>query len=549
MSTSLLAGISGLATHQEMINVISNNIANANTAGFKTRRALFTDMMYRSLSDPAGPTVSSGSSDPTQIGMGAQIGRVSTAHTQGNLSPSAQPLDLALDGDGFFVLDGAGQEIYTRVGSFGLDEAGFIVDPSTGHYVKRFGQVGEPGDNSPGFQVPSDPRIQVPLGRTIPGVMTQNIELSGNLNSDTALPTQQKLVTSFPLANGGVLASETTLLNDLDANDIPYVAGDSIEINGSDADGTAINSTLAVDSTTTVGDLIAAIDALYNEAEVMLQDGEIVLEADEAGVSDLSLTLTDGVGNVGAIDHAQHEMVEARPGALGATVSNSVDVYDETGKAHTIILLLQRMDSSTWDLTATAQTDGASTVDGQVNGIRFNDDGSFFSSGLEAPEISFQFSENSPIQTYTLDFGSSGDFDGLTQTSVGNSFKVNQDGTAAGVLSTLNVAPDGMVKGVSSNGDIWDIAQLAIARFQNIQGLAAIGGTDFVATLSSGEPSIGGGGSDGRGSVQASQIENSNVDLAQEFTRLIVAQRGFSANARTVTVTEEILEEVTNLIR
>ena len=549
MSTSLLSGISGLSTHQEMINIVANNIANANTAGFKTRRAMFADLMYRTLSDPAGPTASSGSSDAAQIGMGTQVSRIAVAHVQGNLSPSDQPLDLALDGEGFFVLDDNGQDVYTRVGSFSLDQNGYLVDPTGGLYVKRFGQVGEGGDGSGAvFQTPNDSRIQIPLGRVIPGEATSEISMIGNLDSATPRPEEQLLQAAFPMTEGAVNATGATLINDLDSNEVDYTTGDSINIVGTDSDGSPINSSIPVDGTTTIADLETAVQALFSNATVSFEDGKLMVEADGTGESLLSLTFSDATGNMGRTNLQSHRMIEVRPGRDGGIVSNTLEVFDEFGNTHGITINMQRIDNHTWSLSTEAQSETASIIAGEIAEIEFATNGAFLTSG-GIPEITVQLTEDGPQQTIRINFGTVGAFDGLSQAAAASSLRIEQDGDSAGVLTSLNVSGDGTIMGVASNGNVWAVAQLAIAQFQNTNGLEAIGDTDFISTLSSGEPSIGTGGAAGRGVVRAASIEGSNVDLAQEFTRLIVAQRGFSANARTVTVTEEILEEVTNLIR
>ena len=530
MSTSLLAGISGLAVHQEMINNVANNIANANTAGFKTRRAMFSDLMYRSLADPAGPTATSGSADAAQIGMGVQISRVAVAHGQGNLSPSDQPLDLALDGQGFFVLDDNGTNIYTRVGSFSLDQSGFLVDPTSGKYVKRFGVVGE-GDGSRGavFQTTNDSRIRIPMGQVIPGEATTEIQLVGNLDAATAQPEEQLLQAAFPMMASGLPATETTLLNDLDSNSSDYTTGDFINILGTDADGSSISSAIAVDATTTVGDLVTATQAMYSGATVSFENGNFMLEAHETGQSSLSISLSDDAANTGRTNLEAHRIIDVRPGRDGGIVNNTVEVFDEFGNAHGLTISMQRVDAQTWSLTTTAQSESANIVAGEIGEIEFAPNGAFLSTGSVA-EIMVQLTEDGPLQTIAIDFGTVGQFDGLSQAAAGSSLRIEQNGDSAGVLTDVNISGDGTLMGVASNGNVWEMAQLAIANFQNTNGLEAIGETNFVATLSSGEPAIGAGGGGGRGVVRAAQIEGSNVDLAQEFTRLIVAQRGFSAN-------------------
>ena len=282
---------------------------------------------------------------------------------------------------------------------------------------------------------------------------------------------------------------------------------------------------------------------MYSQGSASLaSDGTIIIEADDTGPAFLSLNFSDGAANVGDTNFGLHRPVESRAGVNGERVSNSVEVFDAFGDPHVFIVEMTRVGFNEWNMSVAVDSPTASVISGEVNGILFNNDGSFRTSGTDSPEVIVQLTEHLPAQSIRINFGTPGEFDGISQTNVSNSLAVRQNGLPPGVLSDLNVSAEGTIQGIGSNGNIVPVAQIAVGRFKNVQGLEAIGESSFVSTLSSGEPLIGGGGSDGRGSVRASQLESSNVDLAQEFTRLIVAQRGFSANARTVTVTEEILE-------
>ena len=124
-----------------------------------------------------------------------------------------------------------------------------------------------------------------------------------------------------------------------------------------------------------------------------------------------------------------------------------------------------------------------------------------------------------------------------------------QDGFPPGTINSVSIGLDGTIQGVASNGISVPIAQLAIAFFENEKGLQATGDNYYVQSLNSGDPQLGIAGSGSRGLVQGGSLETSNVDVAFEFTQLIIAQRGFSANARTITVSSDVLEELTNIVR
>jgi flagellar hook protein FlgE len=148
-----------------------------------------------------------------------------------------------------------------------------------------------------------------------------------------------------------------------------------------------------------------------------------------------------------------------------------------------------------------------------------------------------------------LYFGEPGTISGLGQLGTASALEVSQDGFAPGELSDVHIDADGSVFGLASNGLQIKMGQLAIASFRNNDGLISTGGNYFQSSLASGDPEIGTALTGSRGALRSGQLEGSNVDLALEFTRLIIAQRGFSANARTITVTDRVLEELTNIIR
>jgi flagellar hook protein FlgE len=171
--------------------------------------------------------------------------------------------------------------------------------------------------------------------------------------------------------------------------------------------------------------------------------------------------------------------------------------------------------------------------------------------GFDEPEIEFaiHFTNAPSARDVTVSLGTASAYDGLTQMATEAAITAEQNGGPPGILGTVNIGADGVIEGIASNGRKFPLAQLAIAAFSNKQGLTSRGSNYYETSLNSGSPQIGEGLTGGRGAVRASQLETSNVDLAQEFTRLIIAQRGFSANARTIAITAEVLEELNSLIR
>ena len=554
MANSLLTGISGLRGHQKMLEICGNNLANLNTTAFKSSRTLFSDLMYevqRGTSSSSSGLL--GSVNSVQIGTGSRLSQVDLNFAQGNLESTGNDLDLAIDGNGFFVASSAGRSFFTRAGAFTLDESGFLADPSTGYTINRFGSLGEPDGDLPAFQTPGDNRIYVPKGVSIPGQVSTQLSLKGNLSSTLTGPIAQEVMTSIPLRVGGNPATLTSRLSDLDANTTNYVAGDKILIGGRKVDGSTPSITsFTLTATSTVGDLVDALSTAFPGATVTLDGlGNIVGKADETGPSFLSMNFTDGPTNVGRSDFEEHEIILTAAGKNADTIFQSVKVFDESGAGHTLGLTLTKQADQSWNLVATTSPTEGTVFDGIVEGISFQPNGSFAQvtgTGVADNNITIQFRGKPAPQTITLSFGTPATFDGLTALGSPTEMVLTPDGFPPGELAEVQVDTDGKVYGLASNGIKIPLAQLAIAAFRNTDGLVAIGNNYYTGSLASGAAEIGSAlGS--RGAVRSGQLEGSNVDLALEFTRLIIAQRGFSANSRTITVTDEILQELTSIIR
>ncbi|MEZ6050609.1 MAG: flagellar hook-basal body complex protein [Planctomycetaceae bacterium] len=554
MANALITGVSGLNSHQKMLEVIGNNLANLNTTAFKSRRTLFSDLFYETVraSSDGTPGVLGGT-NPAQVGSGSQVSQVDIQFSQGNLSATGAPLDLAIEGDGFFVVDTGAETLYTRAGALQVDEDGVLVDPSTGYRVQRFGTVGESTGTNVGFQVAGDADIRIPFGATIPGQATANVGLTGNLPANAVGPTNEVLQNQIAWTAGGSAANSLTLLNSLDSNSVDYIAGDSLVISGTDADGSAVSVTLNVDGTTTLSDLVSQIDGAFSGATAALDaNGRIVLTTDDPGEAFLSLSISDDPGNTGGTDFSGNSFVVTTDGSDGDIVRGSVEVFDTRGGAHTISLSLQKQFDGSWSLNAGLDPSEGSVLDGLVTGITFNEDGSLFTAGgtgMGDTSLSFQFSGTSTAQEVELSFGTFGGYDGLTELATDASLGAGQDGFGAGALVTVQVSADGIVNGIASNGSVVPLAQIAVASFRNPGGLESRGQNYYAVSLSSGSVEIGSGLAGSRGAIRSGQLEQSNVDIAEEFTQLIIAQRGFSANARTITIADQILEELTNLVR
>ncbi len=554
MANAMMTGMTGLQSHQKMIEVVGNNLANLNTVGYRQKTAVFSDVMYDTLrGGSSGVPGVSGGTNPLQVGTGSKLAGIRTSMNSGGMQSTGNELDLALDGDGYFVLNNGTQNLYTRAGTFQIDKNGMLVDTGTGYPVQRFGALGENNEGAPSFQIGGNSNINIPLGANVPGRQTSTAFISGNLPANGQVPTAQVISTN-PWLVGGTAATGTTLINDLDFVTTAYQAGDSISISGTNADGSSLSVSFPVGPTTTVSDLLAAINGDLSGATASLgADGKLAITADSTGKSFLSLSMTDATGNAGGATFGSNRFLESRTGAAGVIVRGGVPIYDASGGVHTVNYEFQRQADGTWDMRVIIDPVNGTVVDGTYTGLTFGSDGAFShstGSGSGDSTISIRFTGQTEPTTFTIDLtGGNTPGAGLFSFSGDPSTSAAQDGYANGILTSVQIETSGIIQGIASNGAQFPIAQLAIGNFRNPQGLTAIGDNFFTSSLASGDVKLGAGGANGNALIRAGQLEQSNVDIAIEFTRLIVAQRGFSANSRTITVSNDLLQELTNLIR
>lgn len=555
MSNSLFTGVTGLRINQEMLDVVGNNLANSNTTGFKAQRLRFSDLVYQTISTAtSGSSGAVGGTNPIQIGLGAKVSAIDPNLQQGSLEATGRDLDLALQGNGYFVARDGTESFFARAGAFGVDAENFLVDPSNGYRVQRFGTVGEGSPTSPAFQVSGNNDIRIPIGTGIPGKETSNIVLQGNLSANAVGPRVQTLTTAQAFKTGGSPAVLTTTLNSLDDNLVPYVSGDQIRLQGVTAGNTPVNFTLAVDNTTTLGDLINAINTNFPGSFASLDaNGNVVIQANNTGPTNLNLSINDVATNTGGTSWGNHSFNVTTMGKDGDTVKTSIQIFDSQGTAHNLNIVFQKQANNVWNMNVQINPTEGVLSDNLVSNINFNEDGSFrqvTGTGLGDATITVQFNGFSVPQRIGFGFGATNGFDGLTQVGGASSaVATGQDGFAAGYLTSLSIGQDGVMNGVFTNGRTLAVAQIAIATFANPAALNRVGDNYYSLSSGSGPALLGAGLAGGRGSVQQKTLESSNVDVSLEFTRLIIAQRGFQVNARMITASDQILQDLANILR
>jgi flagellar hook protein FlgE len=344
--------------------------------------------------------------------------------------------------------------------------------------------------------------------------------------------------------------SLTTDLSTLPGNVNDYVVGDQIDVVGVDTDGTSINATFTygVDGTT-VDEFVTFLDGQFTDAQVSLNAaGQLEVAAQTAGDTGLLLTIVDDAGAAGSSDWPTYNLAVSTEGTGPDIVTTSTEIFDSVGMAHALTLNYERQQDLTWTLTASVDDAEGVVQSLPIEGIAFQDDGTPVGLGLIDNSIMLRFAGLSN-QRIEVDFGTDGNFDALTQFgSQSTAFVEHQDGFADGKLSSIGVNNDGVIEGFYTNGQSQELGSIGIATFTNPEGLSEVTNNLWVETSNSGAANLSAADSQNGGSVIGGALENSNVDTAEQFVRLIEAQRGFQANARVISTQDEILAEVVNLL-
>ncbi len=679
MMRSLFAGVSGLRNHQVRMDVIGNNIANVNTIGYKAQRVTFADALALTLRGATMPTDRVGGINPMQVGLGMSVNTIDTILNQGSLQATGQQTDLAINGDGFFVLSDGQKYFYTRAGSFQFDAEGRLVDPANGLVVQ--GRMANSRGEISSTSAIDD--IRLPFGQRVPARATTSIGFTGNLDasakplgtitktapflaveeagdetdiaklyargdtnsfmtgmvsgvttvtvndgskektytyvsndsgagngeftslkdlmdeinadfagslqvsmtSDGAIKVEDlsgsehtvtfssssaALQSALGAANGAIDSSagkttltdqfnhrasedeELTKLRNSVGEPLGLKVGDDISISAI-VGGEEKTGSLTIAANTTLGDLADAIETAFgitNATGVEIdKNGSLVINGDpgeENAIESVAIRIS---GNM-AFNTASvfNEFQKAKD----VTHSASITVYDELGKEHVVTLTFTKTSiENQWRWEASLAGDEIISSGGSGT-INFNSDGSLnsflYDNGMTA--LTFDPNDGASFVEIAFDAGDIGGFNGITQfASPSTAVASTQDGYPNGDLTTINIDETGKITGIFSNGVTQTLAQIALAVFNNPAGLIRAGENMFQVSANSGNPVMGLAGESIQAKIVPGHLEMSNVDLAEEFTNMIVAQRGFQANARVITTTDDLLNELVNLKR
>lgn len=564
MDSALLSGISGMRAHQTMIDVAGNNLANVSTTAFKTSRVTFADQLNNTLREASQPSGDFGGTNPMQVGTGVAVASIDRNVTQGTIQSTGQPLDMAINGSGYFVLSNQGTQYYTRAGSFAVDSANYLVDPSTGYRLQRFGNVGV----NEGFQANGDTSIHIPYNQAMKANGTTVVDYTGNLSPGDTTAARNVLESGLSYTVGGSVAGTNNTFDQLD-----QVSGgalsttDAIHVSGTTADGTTVSADYSIydaaNSTyKTLGDFLSFLNTTFPGTDATMNQGQIIMTDSATGYSqtDVSMSYTPGTAGGPSIQMPTYFTLATAGGE--AVQPTSLSIYDNQGNSYTLsATFVKTKAQNTWDLVinSVAGPGDVTLTTRRINGIQFLSDGSF--KGLADPTAKLDFTlsfakEGNITKTISVNLGDPGMNNGITQcgtnggsTNSSTATASSQDGYPSGWLSSLSISQDGMVEGVFDNGIRRDIAQIQLATFQNAAGLEDIGNNYFITSANSGVANATTAQSNGAGAIQGQSLEKSNVDVATEFVNLIQAQNGFQANARTIKVSNDMMTELTSLLR
>lgn len=548
MNRAMFSGVAGMKSHQTKMDVIGNNIANVNTYGFKSQRAVFSDIYYQTLRSGSTGTANRGGVSPSTVGYGSTLAGTQTQMSQSSMQNTGFGLDVAITGEGFLqVMDADGNIFYTKAGMLDYDSNGYLTDINGNFVLGSATADGDPGSQKIRLtNVGAVPAQAASVTQSINGIeytiKASNSDKAGNVSitmtSSEALPAGQDVVAN--ISNTGAITltfnayskfDDWNKLNDAinkaitEANNGVQHKGGTFTISASNPDvltnggqgltgAQLIGGNFGVD----LGSVTGMDDGVFGDAGMVVEK----VSTDFAGT---------GAGTFSAtFDNASSEWTiklqiagTTYEGKLGKdTLSSSILLKAPDGSYVQVSNPGYDKFNSAYKTANPTGNNPPQVGDAWANG-----------NGTATPN----FTPSTPSKD--LGFGS-------------YPF-VLQGGTAGGAvtLDEMNVAigTDGSV--VVSNSEIGDVTvgRITLANFANPSALAAAGNNYFTASANSGEPQLAEPGQNGTGALKTSALEMSNVDLSAEFADMITTQRGFQANSRIITVSDTMLEELINLKR
>ena len=494
LTASMWTGVSGLRGHGQKMGVIGNNIANVSTVGFKGSRMHFEDFMSQSVSVANGVG---------QVGRGVAVGAIIGDFSQGSLETTNEATDVAITGNGFFVVSPPGEEInyYTRAGNFRFDKDGYLIDPH-GYRVQGW-EIQRQGNNDLIDQVNLNQGRQINI---------QGVPVDIRLENFQSPPEATSNLSMIMNLDSNAL-SRSNLFQVWDGEAVPPLEDGAYSYQSTlrvyDQNGGGHNVTVFLDPTNADPDPAGGANRTWQFLVTVPPD-----EDQRAGIADEDRGLIQ-----------RGELVFNAAGEV-----TNFRFVDEAGAA---------LDTGAMNISQNGYPRVALNFLGEDQDFNV--------------EINFglRFSGDDPVAGAPP---VPGDWarDALSTTSFSSPSTTlfqAQDGYTAGFLQNISISREGVLSGRFSNGQVTDLYAMTVADFNNVWGLRREGGNLFAETGDSGAALTGIAGRGRLGTVASNSLELSNVDLATEFVKMITTQKGFQANSKSITTTDMMLDEVIRMKR
>ncbi|MEX2213106.1 MAG: flagellar hook-basal body complex protein [Phycisphaeraceae bacterium] len=566
LTTAMYTGLSGLVANSQAIQVTGDNIANVNTVGYKSSRADFQSQITQVLRQSTGPSGELGGTNPSLVGFGVAFGSIAKNFSGGSVQTTGVNTEMAIEGEGFFILDFAGSQRFSRAGNFLLDRNNNLVNPNGG-LVQGFGV-----DNDFNVVQGTLQSLNVPIGTSTLAEATENVRFAGNLNAGGNITTQGSITTSSTIFSDVGLTTQavagdalTSLFN---ANGQMFNLGDIITVQDATKGsaklpphtfevGAAVTGTADIAGTTLQDFMTFLEDVLGIDTTVSggiaLSAGQITITGNGGTVNDLEVAAGNIIRNAGSATPGLPFNLTKAQSADGESVRTTFFGFDSLGNELQVdvsVVLEQKTNAgTTWRFYAQSEADS------DLSRVLGNGTMSFDTSGriITVNNADITIDRNStgaltPQQMHLAFDSALGSITALAD-SQSTLNAVSQDGSPIGVLENFNIGEDGTISGIYSNGLIRTQGRIALARFANPAGLSAAGANLFTISANSGTPQVMSPQVGGAGRILGGALELSNVELSQEFINLITASTGFTASSRVLTTSEEMIQELLNTIR
>lgn len=560
LTSAMNTSLNGLQLNEVSIDVLGNNIANAGTNGFKASTVRFQTQLARTLSVGSRPTATQGGTNPRQIGLGASVSVISKDFTQGSVTNSSSPSDLAIQGNGFFILNGPNGRVYSRNGNFSLNSNSKLVNDQ-GMFVMGYGVDRD-------FNVVKTQLVPmtIPIGNLNIAQQTTSLSLTGALFPAGKLATQGSISTSEVMTDtvAAAPATGTSLLSDLvnGNGDSLFTVGQNLSLALRKGGRTVEAGHLTVTAATTVDDLMQ----FYSDTLGVQSGGTIPNDGGTGGqpgvtISGGQITIVGNAGSVNDVDVTVGDLVSGTTvvplsflksqNANGESTGTDFVIYDSLGQPINVrvsAVLEQINPSQTTYRYYIESPDNAGGIVGLSNGtVEFDSLGRVSNGGVTT--FSLDRSDTaavSPMQV-TIDFTG---ITGISTAAAGSKLDLqSQNGAPPGTLQNFIIDESGVVNGVFDNGLIRPLGQVVLARFANPEGLIEDGSTTFKEGVSSGTPALVEPATFGVGTIRAGAIELSNTDIGKSLVDLIVASTNYRGNARVIQSVTQLVDELLNLAR